>query len=86
MLVFNLFFLDYPSPMSDSFLVLLAQSIENPNFEVAVALGMSRIDTQRILEDKMLASDEHKLLVVNIKKRNWNAFTVKIICFAAKKI
>ena len=52
--------------MSDEFLVLLTQSIENPNFEIAVSLGMSRIDVSNIQQDQLLASEEHKLLAVNI--------------------
>lgn len=58
------FIVDYPPPMSDQFLVLLTQSIENPNFEVGVSLGVSRVDTNSILEDKLMATEEHKLLAV----------------------
>ena len=50
--------------MSDQFLVLLTQSIENPNFEVAESLGMSRLVVNNIQKDQLLASEEHKLLAV----------------------
>jgi hypothetical protein len=52
--------------MSDQFLVLLTQSIENPNFEVAESLGMSRLVVNNIQKDQLLASEEHKLLAVNV--------------------
>ncbi|XP_052090089.1 uncharacterized protein LOC127726679 isoform X1 [Mytilus californianus] len=61
---------DYPPPMSDQFLVLLTQSIENPNFEVGVSLGMSRVDTNNILEDKLMATEEHKLLAIFVEARD----------------
>lgn len=61
---------DYPPPMSDEFLVLLTQSIENPNFEIAVSLGMSRIDVSNIQQDQLLASEEHKLLAIFIEARD----------------
>ncbi|XP_076074981.1 uncharacterized protein LOC143045972 isoform X1 [Mytilus galloprovincialis] len=61
---------DYPPPMSDQFLVLLTQSIENPNFEVGVSLGVSRVDTNSILEDKLMATEEHKLLAIFVEARD----------------
>lgn len=55
---------DYPVPMSDEFLVLATDAIENVNYEVAVSLGLTRPEANKIQQDELLATDQHKLLVV----------------------